>query len=309
MIGLNSKLKKLLSPNGLYRLFYYCLRKTGACNLLSDKCFTKIEYKANFGRGLNLSNPITYNEKLQWLKLNDHNPSYTSLVDKLLVKEYVCNTLGNDSYIIKTLGHWDSFDEIDFQRLPNQFVLKTNHSGGNTGVIICKDKGSFDMIHARRKLDKSLRTDTYRVSREWPYKNIKRCILAEEYMEDTKTGELRDYKFFCFDGEPKALFVASGRQNNSEPYFDFFDMDFNHLDLRCPHPCAPIVPTKPGCFDEMVSIVKKLSKGFIHVRVDMYEINGRPYFGELTFYHWEGLMPFYPESWNIRFGEWLTLPR
>jgi len=298
--------KRLTTIQGWYYLYYYLLRKSGIGNLLSDETFTKIEYKANVGRSLDLDNPVTYNEKLQWLKLNDHNPLYTKIVDKYTVKPYVASICGEE-YVIPTIGVWNAVDDIDLESLPNQFVLKTNHSGGNTGVVICKDKKTFDIDAAKQKLSKSMNTDVYKISREWPYKNVKRCIIAEQYMEDVKTAELRDYKFFCFNGEPKALFVASERQKNEEPCFDFFDAEYNHLDLKCSHPLAQTPPEKPESFEEMKELARKLSKGFPHVRVDLYEINGKPYFGELTLYHWEGLMPFYPESWNIKFGEWLDL--
>lgn len=301
-----SLIKKALSKEPYY-YYYYFLRKSHLCNLLSDRAFTLIEYRANVGKKLNLDKPVLYNEKLQWLKLNDHNPLYTTIVDKYEVKSYVSKLCGGE-YLIPTLSKWDDVEDIDFESLPNQFVLKTNHSGGNTGVVICKDKGTFDFEVAKKKLKKSLLTDSYKVSREWPYKNVKRCIIAEPYMEDSATGELRDYKFFCFNGEPQALFVASERQRKEEPCFDFFDMDYNHLNLRCSHPQADVPPQKPQSFDEMIRLAKILSKEFIHVRVDLYEINGRPYFGELTLYHWEGLMPFYPEEWNYTFGSWLKLP-
>lgn len=299
-------IRKALSKEPYY-YFYYFLRKSHVCNLLSDRTFTRIEYRANTRKKLNLNNPITYNEKVQWLKLNDHNPLYPIIVDKYMVKDFVAEKIGKE-YLIPTIGHWDNVEDIRIEELPNQFVLKTNHSGGNTGVVICKDKHAFDFEGAKKKLKKSLMTDSYKVSREWPYKNVKRCVIAEPYMEDSATGELRDYKFFCFNGEPKALFVASERQKREEPCFDFFDMNYNHLNLRCSHPQAEIPPQKPQSFEEMIRLVKMLSKNFLHVRVDLYEINGRPFFGELTLYHWEGLMPFYPEEWNYTFGNWLKLP-
>lgn len=306
--GFSQKLKRVFAKDGFLLVLYWFLYKTHLSVFLSDLVWTKLQYRVNVGKPLNLSNPVSYNEKLQWLKLYDHRPIYTVFVDKLLVKDYVRSIIG-DEYIIPTLAFWHNEDEIDFDSLPNQFVLKTNHSGGNSGIVICKDKSHFDLNKAKQKLSSSLKHDSYAISREWPYKNVKRCILAEKYMEDSFTSELRDYKFFCFDGEPKALFVASGRQERSEPYFDFFDMEYNHLDLKCPHPNAPMIPDKPVSFEEMVSIARMLSKGFPHLRVDLYEINGRPYFGELTLYHWEGLMPFNPEQWNLTFGSWLSLPK
>lgn len=302
------KIKRLFSKGGLYYSFYYMLRKTRISNMFSDRMFTMIEYRANTGKSLNLKNPTLYNEKLQWLKLNDHQEIYTKLVDKFRVKEYVSQLLG-EKYVIPTLAVYATPDDIDLEQLPNQFVLKTNHSGGNTGVVICKNKEEFDLESAKKLLAKSLATDVYKISREWPYKNVKRCIIAEKYMEDTQTGELRDYKFFCFDGIPKALFVASGRQKQQEVCFDFFDIDYTHINLKSPHPLAAITPEKPSTFDEMKEMVHKLSQGFPHVRIDLYEINGRPYFGEFTLYHWEGLMPFDPEDWNYTFGSWINLPQ
>ena len=301
------QLRRLLTKDGLFWMIYILFRDLHLNGLLSDKQYTCLQYRVRTGQKLNLKSPSNYNEKLQWLKLYDHNPIYTTLVDKLAVKDYVKNKVG-EQYIIRTLGVWDRFDDIDFVSLPRQFVLKTTHGGGNSGVVICRDKSSFDEKAAKIKLEKSLAKDVYLVSREWPYKNVPRRIIAEEYMEDAKTGELRDYKFFCFDGEPKALFVASERQKRDEPCFDFFDTEYNHLDLRCSHPLADVLPEKPVSFTEMLELARNLSSGFPHVRVDLYEINGRPFFGELTLYHWEGLMPFYPESWNETFGSWLSLP-
>lgn len=301
------QLKRLLTKDGIYWVIYVGLRDLNLMRFLNDEQYTKLTYRVQMGEKLNLAEPKKYNEKLQWLKLYDHNPIYSTIVDKFAVKEYVSKLIG-EQYVIKTLGVWDNFDEIDFDALPVQFVLKTTHGGGNTGVVICRDKNTFDIAAAKDKLNKSLKKDAYLVSREWPYKNVPRRIIAEEYMEDKKTGELRDYKFFCFDGEPKALFVASERQKRDEPCFDFFDTDYNHLDLRCSHPLADIPPEKPDSFAEMLELARVLSKGFPHVRVDLYDINGKPFFGELTLYHWEGLMPFYPEEWNNKFGSWLNLP-
>lgn len=301
------QLKRLLTKDGAYWVLYVFLRDFKLMRFLDDERYTKLAYRVRMGERLNLANPRKYNEKLQWLKLYDHNPLYTTIVDKYAVKDYISKIIG-EQYIIKTLGVWDRFDDIDFDSLPNQFVLKTTHGGGNTGVVICRDKSTFKKDYAKVKLNKSLRQDAYMTSREWPYKNVPRRIIAEEYMEDERTGELRDYKFFCFDGEPKALFVASERQKLEEPCFDFFDVEYNHLDLRCSHPQAAITPEKPKSFANMLEIAKSLSKGFPHVRVDLYDINGKPYFGELTLYHWEGLMPFYPEKWNDIFGNWLKLP-
>ena len=170
-------------------------------------------YKASIGKELNLSNPVTYNEKIQWLKLYDHNPLYTALVDKYEVKKYVASVIG-DQYIIPTIGAWDSVEEIEWDKLPEKFVLKVTHDSG--GLVICKDKAQLDKKKAIARLRKSLKNDYYLEHREWPYKDVKRRIIAEQYMEDLRTHELRDYKFLCFDGEPKVMFVATDRQNTKK---------------------------------------------------------------------------------------------
>ena len=258
------------------------------------------------GKKLNLDNPQTYCEKLNWLKLYYHNPLFTQMVDKYEAKKYVSDLIGEE-HIIPTLDVYESFDEIDFSKLPKQFVLKTTHNSG--GIVICKDKETFDKEAAKSKLMKSLKHDYYKFSKEWPYKNVHPRIIAEQYMED-ETGELKDYKWFCFNGEPKALFIASDRQSkDEETKFDFFDMNFNHIPMKSPeHPNAIRPIAKPRGFDEMKVLAAKLAEGLPHVRVDLYDIKGQLYFGELTFFHDSGFFPFEPEEWERKFGEWITLP-
>ena len=305
-MSLSSKIQtglKLIKDSD-FRFNYLAFK--GMYNKLDDEEYLRRRYKATFHRELNLENPIYYTEKLQWLKLFDHNPLYTSLVDKYEVKKYIAEKIG-DEYVIKTLGVWDSFDEIDFDSLPDKFVLKCTHDSG--GLVICTDKSKLDYVAAKTKITKSLSNNYFLLGREWPYKNVKPRIIAEEYMEDSETQELRDYKFFSFDGVTKALFIATERQNpNEDTKFDFFDIDFNHLPFTNGHPNALVPPTKPAMFEDMVKIANKLSKGFPHVRVDLYEVNKKIYFGELTFTHWSGLVPFNPEEWDLKFGEWLKLP-
>ena len=284
------------------------LRRFGFYNHLSDEEFLKRAYKAFMGKELDLDNPITFNEKLQWLKLHDHNPAYTNMVDKYEAKGYITDKLGNDNYIIPTIGIWNSFDEIDFSKLPNQFVLKCTHDSG--GLVIVRDKSNMDMKAARRKIEKSLVHNYYYNTREWPYKNIKPRIIAEPYIEDETYHELRDYKFFCFDGEVKALFVATERQAVGEDTkFDFFDENYNHLDIINGHPNASVPPEKPVNFKKMKEISEILSKGIPQIRVDFYEANGKLLIGELTLCHWSGLIPFEPEEWDRIFGSWITLPK
>ena len=274
---------------------------------LDDVTYTKIKYRAYMKQKLNLENPTTYNEKIQWLKLYDHNPQYTTLVDKYEVKKYVANLIGEE-YIIPTIGVWDSFDDIDFDALPEQFVLKCTHDSG--GLTICTDKSKMDKELAKQKMEKYLKRNYYLQSREWPYKNVKPRIIAEKYMEDEESSELRDYKFFCFDGRVKMMFIASERQNpNTETRFDFFDEEFNHLDMRNGHPNADKPIEKPVNFEKMIELAEILSKGIPHVRVDFYEVNGNVYFGEMTFHHWSGFVPFEPEERDTIIGEWIKIPK
>lgn len=282
-----------------------CLAGFGAYRRLDDKEFLEMVFKRMFGRPIDWDAPTTYNEKLQWLKLHDRNPAYITMVDKHLVKGYVASKIGEE-YVIPTLGVWDKFEDIDFDELPSRFVLKCTHDSG--GLVICEDKERLDVRKAKRKINACLKRNYYWLGREWPYKMVKPRIIAEKFMEDDRSKELRDYKFFCFDGEPKALFVASDRQNKrEETKFDFFDMEFNHLPFTNGHPNASVCPEKPDKFDEMVRLARVLSEGIPHVRVDFYEVTGRIYFGELTFYHWSGFEPFVPSEWDKVFGDWIQI--
>lgn len=271
---------------------------------LPDEMYIQLYYFLRFKRFCNLKNPKTYNEKLNWLKLHDHRPEYPKMVDKYEAKKYVAQIIG-DEYIIPTLGVWDSFNDINFQTLPNQFVLKCTHD--SEGVFIVNDKNTMDMEVAKSKLTAALNQNFYYIGREWPYKSIVPRIIAEQYMEDHVDGELRDYKFICFDGVPKAMYIASDR-SKGDVKFDFFDLNFKHLDIKQKYPNAGTI-RKPKTFDKMVELSRMLSKGYPHIRVDFYEVNGKLYFGELTLYHLSGLVPFEPENWDVIFGEWLNLPK
>ncbi|MBQ8422419.1 MAG: glycosyl transferase [Bacteroidales bacterium] len=276
-------------------------------SLIPDKAYLKLKYRVVMHKKLNLNNPKTFNEKLQWLKLYNRKPEYTTMVDKYAVKEYVASKIG-ESYIIPTLGVWDKPEDIDWDSMPNQFVLKTTHGGGNLGVVVVKDKLSIDKEVIIQNLKKSMKLDLYKRNREWPYKNVPKRILAEAFLEDKTTQELRDYKFFCFDGKVKALFIATDRQTREEPYFNFFDGDFNSLDFKQGHPRNVVLPEKPSTFEKMKEVAATLSKGIPHVRVDLYEVNGRVYFGEMTFFHFGGIVPFEPEVWDYKFGEMIKIP-
>lgn len=272
-------------------------------NWMSDEQYLKIAFWARMGKWPNFEHPQTFSEKLQWMKLHDRNPLYTKLVDKYEVKAIVAKKIGEE-YIIPTIGVWDSVNQIDFDSLPNQFVLKCTHDSG--GLVICKDKSKLDKEAAKKKLAECLKHSFYWGMREWPYKDVKPRVIAEQYMED-ETGELRDYKFFCFDGQVKALFIASDRTKDSETKFDFYDENFNHLPFTNGHPNAIVPPTKPLCFNEMKKLAAVLSKGIPQVRVDFYEIRGKVYFGEMTFFHWSGMTPFVPKEWDFKFGSWIEL--
>lgn len=283
------------------------LAKRGWLNSLSDRAYLSIMYRAAFGKKLNWRDPRTYNEKLQWLKLHDRNPRYCTMVDKFEAKQYAAEKIG-PAYIVPALGGpWDSFDEIDFDSLPDQFVLKTTHDCG--GVVICKDKASFDVQSARQFIERHLKRKYYLHCREWVYKDIKPRIFAEKYLSDLEMDDLKDYKFFCFNGVPKLMFIASERQSqDQETKFDFFDMDFNHLPIVNGHPNSPHPIACPVNFERMKELAAILSEGVPQLRVDFYESNGKLYLGELTFFHWGGFVPFEPEEWDETLGSWIELP-
>lgn len=302
MSKISRKIKTLFhEPN----IFAKKLSKSRFLRHCSDKVALKIKYKAVFGRKLNLKNPQTFNEKLQWLKLYNRKPEYTTMVDKYAAKKYVANIIGEE-YIIPTLGVWEKFDDINFDDLPNQFVLKTTHGSGD--IVICKDKQTFDAQAAKKKLTKALKTNYYKISREWPYKNVPRRIIAEQYMEDGDGG-LKDYKVYCFNGVAKALMIASDRFSGDQTKFDYFDRDFNWLTLEWGNPRSQIPPEKPLLFDKIIELAEFLSKSLYHARVDFYIIGERIYFGEITFFDGGGFSPFNSDDWDCRLGEWLQLPQ
>lgn len=278
---------------------------------LPDATYLKLLYRFKMGHRLDLKNPQTFTEKLQWLKLYNRKPEYTKMVDKYAVKEYVANIIGEE-HIIPTLGVWDKFDDIDFSSLPDQFVLKTTHGGGGGGVVICRDKQTFDKAAAKQKLKESMASDIYSGLREWPYKDVPKRIIAEKFMALEKSpapNDLPDYKFFCFNGEPKYCQVI--RDRHSKETIDFYDMDWNRMPFVGLNPIARngLTPVaRPGNLDEMKEICRKLADSKSFVRVDLYVIDDKSYFGELTFYPASGMGVFTPEEWNGKLGDLLTLP-
>lgn len=273
---------------------------------LPDKLYIQLMFRFKMGFWPNLKNPQTFSEKLQWLKLYNRRPEYTKMVDKYAVKEYVANIIGEE-YVIPTLGVWNKPEDIEWDKLPDQFVLKTTHGGGSNGVVICKDKSTFKKEKAIAKLKRSMKQDIYRSLREWPYKNVPKRIIAEQFIQPDNNSDLPDYKFFCFDGEVKALFIGTERQTG-DVKFDYFDADFNHLDLIQQHPMSGKTFAKPENFDKMKELAAKLSEGIPQVRIDLYDVNGKIFFGEMTFTHHGGIVPFHPEKWDYVFGRWIKLP-
>ena len=272
---------------------------------LPDKPYLQLFYFATTGNFINFKNPVGYNEKLQWLKIHDKHPEYGPLVDKLAVRNHIEKVLGKE-YLFPLLGYWDSFDAIDFSSLPEQFVLKCNHDSGSTKIIKNKSLLSHDeMEELRKHFSKRLKRDFFFAGREYPYKGIKPYIMAEKFMVDDNKPDITDYKFFCFNGIAKIVMVVTDRQTDCR--FDYFDMDFKHLDIidHCPQSEKPI--KKPICFDKMKTIASNLSKGMRTVRMDFYEIGGQIYFGEYTFFSGGGFDLYVQPEWERQLGDWIDL--
>ena len=284
-------IKRILGKN-LIALFYRSLF------FLSDEAYIKLIYRLRMGKKLNLDNPVTFTEKLQWLKLNDHNPEYTKIADKLAVRDYISEKVGKE-HIVPVLGVYSSFDEIDFDSLPSRFVLKTTHDSGSW--VICSDKSSFDYTSARKILTRSLKRNYYRTTREWQYKDIEPRIVAEEFLGE----RIDDYKFFCFNGEAKFMYIE--KETDAHPSQAIFDMNFNRLPFSMDDDVSLAAFEKPEFFDEMKRIAGVLSSGIPFIRVDMYYVGGRILVGELTFYHYGGYIPFNPPEWDKTIGGYLNI--
>ena len=297
---MNQKIKKVLRHP-----YYACsllLNRIG--RFVSDEQFVKWSYYLKFKKRLNLNNPKTYNEKLQWLKLNDRREEYTKMVDKYEAKEYVASIIGDD-YIIPTYRVYDSFDDIDFDLLPDQFVLKCTHDSG--GISICTDKRIFDYKKAKKLLTRNLKRNPFWYNREYPYKNIKPRIIAEKYMVDESGWQLKDYKVFCFNGEPQFVEVDYDRYVGHK--LNVYDLNWNYLDfyMTSPNDSSVKIP-KPKCLEKMIQLARVLSHGLINVRVDFYSIGDKLYFGELTLTPGSGCIEFYPEEYDSLLGSKLLLP-
>jgi len=277
------------------RFIYYCY---------TDKAYLDYKFNEVFGHSVNWKNPVTFNEKMQWLKLYDRNPLYTQMVDKYEVRKYVSERIGEE-YLIPCLGVWDRFDDIDFSTLPSQFVLKCTHDSGS--VIVVKDKSAFNVDEARQKLEKCLKKNYFRKQREWPYKNVKPRIIAEKFMKDDNDEVLRVYKVFTFSGEPYLIQAIQNDKTTSET-IDYYDCDWNFLNIQQVYPNCPQRLKKPNKLKEIIDTARRLSCGNAFLRVDLYEINGMIYFSEFTFYSDAGIGVFEPSYWDKKLGDLVVLP-
>lgn len=279
----------------------------GVFNWIPDKAYLKLMFWAHMGKTLDLKNPKTFNEKLQWLKLYDRKPEYTAMVDKYAVREYIADIIGEE-YLVPLLGVWDNPDYIDFDALPNQFVLKCNHNSG-LGMCICKDKTKIDINMVKNRLKKGLKQDFYKEVREWPYKNVKRKIIAEQYLENKSDNELKDYKLLCFNGAFMCSFVCSERHSAEGLKVTFFDKDWNEMPFERHYPKSTMPINKPKCYEKMIELAEKLANDIrcAFVRVDFYEFDEKLYFGEITFYPGSGFEKFTPEEWDYKLGEMIKL--
>lgn len=275
--------------------------------LFPDKLYLTLLFRLKMGFWIDWKNPKTFSEKLQWLKLYDRNPKYTTMVDKYAVKEYVAKIIGEE-YIIPTLGVWDRPEDIDWDSLPQKFVLKTTHGGGGSGVVICKDKATFDKETAIAKLKKSFNKCIYNYLREWPYKNVDKKIIIEQYLYDVKCESLRDYKFFCFNG--KVEFFKVDYDRFTEHGANYYSLDGRMLEFgeKAYPRRLDIEIDLPKSLEKMILIAENLSVGTLFLRVDLYEVNNKIFFGELTFYPSGGVKEFTPVDWNEKIGSLLKLP-
>ncbi len=294
------------NPQEIGRAIDGNITKWGIMRYVPDRIYLKMRYGLCIHRKLNLRNPRGFNEKLQWLKLYYRDPDYEMLVDKLAAKDYVSQHYP-DLKVIPTIGVWERPEDIDFDTLPNQFVIKCTHDTGST--IICKDRNHFDAETARIRLRHALKRNMYYPGREWVYKNIQPKIIAESFLTDDNSNELMDYKFMCFDGKVRCSFVCSDRFSHEGLHVTFFDKDWNVMPFTRHYPMKKEGVPKPVCYGQMVVLAERMSKGMPFVRIDFYEINHTVYFGEYTFFPGSGLEEFDPEEWDTTIGHWITLPK
>lgn len=274
-----------------------------ACSFIKDPRYLKMMFRMKVKYSLDLENPRSFNEKLQWLKLFDRNDSYPDLVDKYQVRKYVAERIGDD-HLIPLIGLWDSIDEMDFGCLPNRFVAKCTHDSGS--VVICADKGSFDEGAAKKKLCHALKHDMFFVGREWPYSKVKPRIIVEEYLGNP-SDDLVDYKFMCFGGKVKCIFTCTERFSDEGLRVTFFDTEWKKLPFERHYPASNKAIPKPENLSEMIRIAEILSRGLVFARIDLYVSKGSIYFGEVTLYPGSGFEPFRPLEWDYTLGSWLDI--
>lgn len=278
------------------------LKLINGLRFIPTKPYLKMVYKIKTGENLNLKNPTTFCDKQNWLKINEIHPEYTQLVDKIGVRDYIKDKIGED-YLFPVYGSWEHFDEIDFEALPEKFVLKCNHDSGSVKVIT--NKSAINKAELKNFFEARLKMNPYVLGREYPYRDVEPCIIAEKFMTPDGEDDINDYKFFCFNGKPEIMFIATDRSTDVK--FDFFDMNFNHLDIVNIHEQSGLDIKKPVMFEEMKELAAKLSEGMKFVRIDLYEISGKIYFGEFTFFHGGGFWPMYPRSWEKKLGDLIEL--
>lgn len=269
---------------------------------VDDEKYLKRLFKLFTGDELNLDNPQTFNQKMQWLKLYAHKPIYTIMADKYAVKKYVADLIGEE-YVVPCLGVWEHAEDIDFNQLPNQFVLKCTHNSGK-GRCICKDKSKLDLRKVRRDIANGLKEDYYRPGRDKQYRDIPKKIIADKFLDDGVGNELRDYKWWCFNGEPIYMYCTN---KADECYENFYDMDFNPVLINHGFPRLKPEIDKPQEFELMKNLAAKLSQGIPFVRIDFFDVNHHVYFGEFTFFDWGGLRKF-GDNWDYELGKLIQLP-
>lgn len=300
------KLKRMIVKRIIYIYKTYFTSDGKYKSLLSDRLYIIDQYKKRIGRKPDLKNPKTFSEKLNWLKLYDRRPEYKIFVDKFAVRDYISKTIG-DEYLIPLLGVWNKPEDIDISILPERFVLKCNHDSG--GVVICRDKNSFSLENAQSFLDTHLNKDYYKSSREWPYKKMKRLIIAESFLEESCGSMPKDYKFYCFDGKVKFLYCTERSDAHEIDYLTFISKDWEKMPFEWQGQISnEVIPEKPINYEEMIKLAEKISRNYPFLRVDFYNINGKIYFSELTLFPTAGMMIFSPEEWDRILGDWLELP-
>lgn len=289
-----------------FRDLLFKVVRHGRC-LLPDKTYVRLVYYCKLGVFPRLDPPVSFNEKIQWIKLYDRKEIYHRMVDKSTAKEYVDSILG-PGHTLRTYGVWDRPADIDWDELPAQFVLKLTAGGGGRSVCICRDKSAFDREAAVRRLQKDYGRDLYRRFGEWAYKGVPQRVIAEELLlSDGPFSSPSDYKFWCFNGKARIVMVGTGRYDGGEPVFFFLDTDWNPLPFWKKYPPKGEMPPRPAQLGEMVDIAEKLSRGMSFLRVDLYNEGGKVWFGELTLYPSSGTAPFHPEEWDEIAGKMLSL--